>query len=335
MKLIQSYKIVLLILISSCFLFSESINPSQSNKEEKINLVVDTDKGTKERRYYLVDDNGLQFTAKDFIKKGFKIGDRINLQIMSRTYLASSNNKHKKFQFELIIKRSKNHEPVKRNLTYSKKTSSATSPNNKKGFSFTYAGYWFEDLKLTEDLQISIKPKENRTQKVYVRVIGNENEKKKRTKKKITPIDYQKNITVTSESSSKELIVKKDWYLITKDNKQQFKLDSNASYEVLTRLIIEKNSEIPDNSKYYKLNAYENNQRLASYIMEGNLSLANAKIKNNYNDLEGKLLSKYSSFFISVPHAINKGKKYSYYTFKLPKNSEDRILIKILKYGSK
>ena len=146
---------------------------------------------------------------------------------------------------------------------------------------------------------------------------------------------HQKNITVTSESSSKELIVKKDWYLITKDNKQQFKLDSNASYEVLTRLIIEKNSEIPDNSKYYKLNAYENNQRLAGYIMEGNLSLANAKIKNNYNDLEGKFLSKYSSFFISVPQTKNKGKRYSYYTFKLPKNSEDRVLIKILKYESK
>ena len=334
MKLIQLYKTILLVLISSCILFPESINPSQSSKEEKINLVVDTEKGTKERRYYLVDD-GLQFTAKDFMKKGFEIGDRINLQIMSRTYLASSNNKNKKFQFELIIKRSKDHEPVKRNLTYSKKTSSATSPNNKKGFSFTYAGYWFEDLKLTEDLQIYIKAKENRTQKVYVRVIGNKNLKKKRTKKKITPIDHQKNITITSESNSKELKVKKDWYLITKNNKQQFKLDSNASYEVFTRLIIDEDLEVQNNTKYYKLNAYENNQKLATYIMEGNLSITNAKIKNDYNDLEGKLLSKYSSFFISVPQAINKGKKYSYYTFKVPKNSEDRILIKILKYGSK
>ena len=65
--------------------------------------------------------------------------------------------------------------------------------------------------------------------------------------------------------------------------------------------------------------------------MEGNLSVTNTKIDSKHSGLEGKFLSKYSSFFISVPQTK---KKYSYYTFKLPKEDENKILIKILEYGS-
>ena len=66
--------------------------------------------------------------------------------------------------------------------------------------------------------------------------------------------------------------------------------------------------------------------------MEGNVSTANTKIESDYNGLSGKALSKYSSFFVSVPKM---NKKYSYYTFRLPKEDERQILIKILEHGSR
>ena len=180
MKLIQLYKIILLLLLFNSFLLSESISPSSSMQEEKISLIIDTEKGKKKRSYYLVDNNGLLFKAKDFTKKGFKIGDKLNLQFMSRTYLASSNDSRKKFQFKVIIKK-KGKLLLDRNLTYNKKISSAASPQDKKGFSFTYAGYWFEDLRLTDDLEVYIKPVKGVKQKVYTRLIAKKN---KKTKKK-------------------------------------------------------------------------------------------------------------------------------------------------------
>ena len=84
MRLIQLYKIILLLLLSNTLLLSEHIKPSSPNQEEKISLVIDTDKGKKERGYYLVNDDGLLFKAKDFIKEGFKSKDKINLQIKRR-----------------------------------------------------------------------------------------------------------------------------------------------------------------------------------------------------------------------------------------------------------
>jgi len=327
MRLIQLYKIILLLLLSNTLLLSEHIKPSSPNQEEKISLVIDTEKGKKERSYYLVDSDGLLFKSKDFLKQGFRIGDKINLQMMSRTYLASSNDNRKKFQFKIIIKK-KERILLDRELTYNKKISSATSPEDKKGFSFTYAGYWFEDLKLTNNLEIYIQPVENVKQKVYMRLIAKKNQKTNRAKAKISPIDYQKNITV-SESGENE---KKDWYLITQNNKQQFKLDSNKKYQVLTRLIFDDLKTENNIEEYYEIIAYENNQKLANYIMEGNPSTTNAVIDSDYKNLSGKFLSKYSSFLVSVPET---NKKYSYYTFKLPREDRRKVLIKILGYEPK
>ncbi|MBI45184.1 MAG: hypothetical protein CMG66_03345 [Candidatus Marinimicrobia bacterium] len=322
MKLIQLYKIVILLILFPVSLFCDAIKPNSAKNENKINLVIDTSKGKKQRAYYLVDDDGLLFKTKDFLKQGFRNGDRLNFQIMSRTYLASSNDNRKKFQFHLIIKK-KGQIIVDRELTYNKKVSSATSPEDKKGFSFTYSGYWFEDLKLTKDLEIYIKPIDGMEQKVYARLIARKNYKSTKTKKRIFPVDYQKNITV-SESGKNQ---KRDWYLLTSDNKQQFKLDPNGRYQVLTRLVL--GNKVLDEQQYYKLIAYENNQKLGSYIMEGNPSLTNAIIEKSSKNLKGKLLSKYSSFFISVP---DNNEKYSYYTFKLPKEDDSKVLIKILEY---
>ena len=100
---------------------------------------------------------------------------------------------------------------------------------------------------------------------------------------------------------------------ITKDN----------IYEILS---IDKLLQICNNLKKTKV------LKLGNYIMEGNPSATNARIETDYNGLSGKYLSKYSSFFVSVPKM---SKKYSYYTFKLPKEDKRKMLIKILEYESK
>ena len=55
------------------------------------------------------------------------------------------------------------------------------------------------------------------------------------------------------------------------------KLDPNGKYQVLTRLVLDDGSL--DEQQHYKLIAYENNQKLGSYILEGNPSSANAVIE--------------------------------------------------------
>ena len=118
---------------------------SKTNENNKYSVV----------RYYELDDNGLLFKSKDFFKKGFRSGDNLNLQIMSRTYLASSNDNRKKFQFKLIIKK-KGKILLDRNLTYNKKISSAASPEHKKGFSL-----WPESILKLLNVKYIIMPYDN------------------------------------------------------------------------------------------------------------------------------------------------------------------------------
>ena len=64
---------------------------------------------------------------------------------MSRTHMASNSNSSKKFQLELIVMEGSK-EVSRRDLSYRKKSTNVTSPE-KKGFYFSHAGYWFEDIK--------------------------------------------------------------------------------------------------------------------------------------------------------------------------------------------
>ena len=99
MRLIQFYKLISITIIISCFTYAIPINPTYSNKEEKVTLITKTkSEGNKKRNYYLIDDNGLMFKYNNFKSAGYKKGDNINLQIMSRTYMASNSNERKKYE---------------------------------------------------------------------------------------------------------------------------------------------------------------------------------------------------------------------------------------------
>jgi len=317
----QFYKLLLSLIVLGCFIYAAPVKPNNSSKEENIVLITKTKSdGNKKRYYYLIDNDGLKYSYENFKSLGYKKGDKINLQIMSRTYMASNSNERKKYEFELIILKGEK-EIFKRDLIYNKKSSDVVSQKTKKGFYFTQAGYWFEDIILEKDTEVIIKPKVKKGHKVYIRLIAEKKSKKVASKSRVYPVDYQKKISISYEDGIK----RNDWYLIDSNLKQQFMLDENKIYKVITR-------EVKSDSNKglnYSVNVTENGQFLGKYIFEGNLSNKNAYINTDYLNLKNKKLSKENSFLVSVPNDNDINREYAYYTFSSDKNI---LLIKLIEY---
>ena len=309
MKLIQLFKIYLIcIVVLVSFLFPRVISPA--GNEDMLKLVVSSEEGNKVRPYYLVDANGLEYS--DF--KDFKVGDKVNFQVMSRTYVASNSNSNKKYQFELAVYDDKK-EIFKRDLSYKKKPANVTS-SEKSGFNFTYAGYWFEDIKITNKTKIVIRSK-IKGQKIYVRLLANKIDEPQKTDFVYSQIDAQKNLSVKYLDDEKEK-TSRGWYLINEDNKQEFMLSANSLVRVFCRSII--NEKI---DSHYVLKVNENSQWIGNYTFDYVESEQDAKIVTNYKDLKGVQLSKTRSFYLSVPNI--EGVDYSHYTFIVP--NDDNLLI--------
>ena len=313
MKLIQSYKeylVCFIILLS--VVFSKAIKPS--GKEDMLKLVVSTDEGNKVRPYYLVDSNGLEYSSF----KDFKAGDRVSFQIMSRTYVASNSNSNKKYQFELAVYDGEK-EILKRDLNYKKKPTNVTSPE-KSGFHFTFAGYWFEDLEISDNLKIIVRSK-IKGQKIYIRLLAHAIDEPKKIDLFHRPLDLQKSLSITYLDNKKEKI-SKGWFLVKDDNKQEFMFTGNSLVRVYCRSLV-------DNAdSHYTIKVYENNQWIGNYTFDFEQSDKSAKISTNYNNLKGELLSKNRSFYLSVPNI--EGVDYSHYTFIVP--NDDNLLIRIVEY---
>ena len=316
----QFYKILFLVIVC-CYIYGSPIKPNNSSKEENIVLITKTKSdGNKKRLYYLIDDDGLKYSYSDFQSLGYKKGDKINLQIMSRTYMASNSNERKKYEFELVVLKRKK-EIFKRDLTYSKRASDVVSQKTKKGFYFTQAGYWFEDIVLEKDTEVIIKPKVKKGHKVYIRLIAEKKSKKTVSKSRVYPVDYQKRVSISYEDGTK----RSDWYVINNNLKQQFMLDEDKLYKVITREIKTESSK----ESNYSILVNENGQFLGEYIFEGDLSSKNAYVYTDYLELKNKKLSKENSFFVSVPNNNDANREYAYYTF----GSENNILlIKLIEY---
>ena len=119
---------------------------------------------------------------------------------------------------------------------------------------------------------------------------------------------------------------------LTKINKQQFKLKANSFYKVYSRLIIDDNKV--DINRYYDFYVKENNQKLGNYLFEGPNSTSSAYIKTNYLDIYNKALGKENYFSLTVPEPKDENKNYSYYTFDVGANDTNKVLIKIIEYGT-
>ena len=311
MKLIQLSKIFFLIAGISSLSFSKTVKPN--GNENFYKLIINTEEGNKVRPYYLLDNDGLEYT--NF--KNFKPGENINLQVVSRTNVASSSNSKKKYKFDLIIMDGKK-TILERELSYNKKASNVTSPD-KKGFNFTLSGYWFENITVTKNTKVILKSK-IKGQKIYIRLLANKNDKKNRDNSKIYPVDHQKNLSISFKDKG-ETLKSSGWFLVSSENKQQFMLNENDLIRVFVR-------QIGNINPTEGLIVYENNQWIGNYIFDFKESLNSAYIASDYLNLNNKSISSYNSFYLSVPSANDKN--YSYYTFDVKTNS--KFLIKLVKY---
>ena len=311
MKLIQLYRAFVLIASISSLLLSKTVKPN--GNESFYKLIINTEEGNKVRPYYLIDNDGLEYT--NF--KNFKPDENINLQVVSRTNVASSSNSKKKYKFDLIIMDGKK-TILERELSYNKKASNVTSPD-KKGFNFTLSGYWFENITVTKNTKVILKSK-IKGQKIYIRLLANENDKKNRDNSKIYPVDHQKNLSISFMDKG-EALKSSGWFLVSSANKQQFMLNENDLIRVFVR-------QIGNINPTEGLIVYENNQWIGNYIFDFKESLNSAYIASDYLNLNNKSISSYNSFYLSVP-SVN-DKNYSYYTFDVDTNS--KFLIKLVKY---
>ena len=65
----------------------------------------------------------------------------------------------------------------------------------KKGFYFTHAGYWFDNIELTKKTKIQLIPK-IKGQKIYIRLLAQQNDEIQKSESKIHPVDYQTDISI-------------------------------------------------------------------------------------------------------------------------------------------
>ena len=319
MKLIQLYRLFILSIILLSFIYPKVIKPY--GKESMLKLVVNTDEGNKIRPYYLIDRDGLVYS--DF--KGFEIGDKIGFQIMSRTHMASNSNSSKKYQFELVIMDG-NKELFRRDLNYKKKPTNVTSPE-KKGFNFTHAGYWFEDITMTKKIKIILRSK-IKGQKIYARLLAHEKHRLEKSDSFLRPIDLQKNLTIKYLKDDKD-IKSRGWFLVNQNNKQEFIVPSNSLVRVFCRSVMDDN-----NTPNYTVKVHENGQWLANYMFDEILTESQAKVITDFKKIKNISLSKIRSFYLSVPDVEDVD--YSYYSFSIPPTAseDEKILIKIVEYES-
>ena len=316
MKLILLYKQYIILIVLVSFIYPKAVKPK--GNESMLKLVVETNEGNKVRPYYLIDRDGLVYS--DF--KGFKNGDKIGFQIMSRTHMASNSNTSKKYQFELIIMDGKK-EVFRRDLNYNKKPTNVVSPE-KDGFYFSHAGYWFEDIRMTKNLKIILKSK-IKGQKVYTRLLANKKDNFKKSDSFFRPIDYQKNISIQYLNDNKKT-KSKGWFLVSKENKQEFMISSNTLVRVLCRSVIG-----DDNPLSYTVRTHENGQWIGNYMFDNVSTENDAKIVTDYKKIKNNKLSKTRSFYLTVPS--NQDTDYSYYSFSLPNDSDnEKVLIKVIEY---
>ena len=136
----------------------------------------------------------------------------------------------------------------------------------------------------------------------------------------------QKNLTVEYLKDDKKT-KSKGWFLVDRNNKQEFIVSSNSLVRVFCRSLID-----DDNASNYTVKVYENGQWLANYMFDEVLTESQAKVLTDYKKIKNISLSKTRSFYLSVPYVEDID--YSYYSFSIPATAseDEKILIKIVEY---
>jgi hypothetical protein len=256
--------------------------------EENIILMI----SGKEITYYELDD-GLIY---DDIGKQYDIGDSIKVGIYSRTIMASSDKKNKKYGFRVTINDNK---PLQ--LKYKKEGSDVTSLE-RPGWSYSKSGIWYFYLPIKENgYKIKIKPLDKKPI-IYLRLTSNKIKTNGNFTQVIKTVNQQNRIDIVTNEK------KRKYYMLTGENQQLFEIQGPAKVRVFSRMKFD-NNRLIDN---YYIFVREDGIDLGTYYFQTEKSTESSVLDSK------EIISKWRSLWLTIPE----GKHY--YTFTLP-NIEDNL----------
>ena len=304
MTLIRFYKYILLLLLT--FLYSDALKPSNSKKLEKVTI---SSKNTK-RTYYHLDKNGIIEYGN--LSKALDKNKKYTFKIISRAKIAKNSNSSKSFGF--ILHSIVNNDTISQELKYKKKVSSSKLPD-KKGFSFTDAGFWMEEIENTKNTKFVIEHLKG-SPELEIRVVYDEIKSLDR-KDIIFPINIKTPVMVNYLEKD-EIKKSKHWFKLNENNDFQFKIRGPAVMRVRSRLVIEES-----NSSEYSFDLKENGRKMSVHKYDSDLSEKDAHYKSNDKNYQ---LTKFKSFLYNIPPGLN------YYTIEKTDLFDTDILLKVELY---
>lgn len=300
MRLIQLFKIALFL----TFAFSLPIKPSNSKNLEIVKI---SDKNKTRTYYHLDKKNSLVYPR---LNKIFDKDKNYAVKIISRTKISKNSNSSKSFGYVLNIIEGK--DTTIKELKFKKKVSKSKVPN-KRGFSYTNAGFWLEEFKGNSKIKLLIEPLKG-SPEIDLRVVFNEIKDDKFIND-INPVNVLESNTVYFLKDS-SYIKSNKWFSINKKNEFQFKVNGPLVLKIISRT-----DNLFSDDEFYGFKVFENGK----FMINQNHKIVKSKKNAYYLDKnENKMdLTKFNATYLNVPEGLN------YYLIKNIQGSNGNTLVKV------
>ena len=301
MSLILLFRLTLLFIT---FAYSLPLKPSNSKNLE----IVKISDENKTRTYYHLDKRGyLEYS--NFGKFLDKDKD-YTIKIISRTKISKNSNSSKSFGF--VLKIINNQDTTVKELKYKKKVSLSKVPN-KRGFSYTNAGFWLEEIDNPSKVKLLIEPLKG-SPEVDIRLVYDEI-KKQEFEIDISPVNVVKSNNVYFLRDT-TFVKSKKWYLINENTDFQFKIIGPTLLKIRSRT-----DNLNSEDDFYSFQIEENGKTMINQSYK----ITKSKKDAYYIDVldEKRNLTRFNTMFFNVPPGLN------YYLVKNFNESNGNVLVKI------
>ena len=299
--MIQLFKLILLVIT---FAYSLPVKPNNSKDLE----IVKISDQNKTRTYYHLDKRGyLEYS--NFGKFLDKDKD-YTIKIISRTKISKNSNSSKSFGF--VLKIINNQDTTVKELKYKKKVSLSKVPN-KRGFSYTNAGFWLEEIDNPSKVKLLIEPLKG-SPEVDIRLVYDEI-KKQEFEIDISPVNVVKSNNVYFLRDT-TFVKSKKWYLINENTDFQFKIIGPTLLKIRSRT-----DNLNSEDDFYSFQIEENGKTMINQSYK----ITKSKKDAYYIDVldEKRNLTRFNTMFFNVPPGLN------YYLVKHSNESNGNVLVKI------
>ena len=299
--MIRLFKIILLFVA-----FSYSL-PVKPNNSKDLEIVKISDQN-KTRTYYHLDKKG--YLEYSNFGKFLDKDKNYTIKIISRTKISKNSNSSKSFGFILNI--IDNKDTTVKELKYKKKVSLSKVPN-KRGFSYTNAGFWLEEIDNPSKVKLLIEPLKG-SPEVDIRLVYDEI-KEQKFEIDISPVNVIKSNNVYYLRDT-TVVKSKKWYLINENNDFQFKIIGPALLKIRSRT-----DNLNSEDDFYSFKIEENGKTMINQSYEITKSKKDAYY---IDELDTKInLTRFNTMFFNVPPGLN------YYLVENFNESNGNVLVKI------